>query len=63
MVGSWFYKKKRFWTAMKLIIEQINNHWTVNGKGFFEMSELEKRLLVMFLKAVQEQKIKQLTEY
>lgn len=35
---------------MKLIIEQINNRWTVNGRIFVEMTESEKKILTEFIK-------------
>lgn len=46
---------------MKLTIEQIENHWTVNGKRFAEMSDAEKVILVKFLKTIHERTISQFT--
>lgn len=35
-----------------IIIKQIDNKWTVNGKGLDEMSLWERELLVKFIKNV-----------
>ena len=36
---------------MKLIIEQIENYWTVNGKRFTDLSNIEKDILTKFIKS------------
>lgn len=36
---------------MKLIIERIDNKWTVNGKFFAELSKDERELLAKFIKS------------
>ena len=45
---------------MKLVIEQIDNRWTVNGKYFHEMTEIEKHILVKFFQNIHEKTIKHL---
>jgi len=45
---------------MKLLIEQIDNRWTVNGKYFHEMSEIERHILSKFLTNIHEKTIKHL---
>ena len=36
---------------MKLIIKRIEDYWTVNGKRFADLSNIEKDILTKFIKS------------